>query len=146
MAVAPGGLIKQSIVEDPYPADSWDRKRTISFNVQILSSGIFQRVTGLEPPETPVDAKTYAEHGFPFFELYEENSKVAGDFGEIKSVKQIDAKKVKGKGKSKEADEEEEPSYDFPVTILNPDGPRTPFRPVSELRELLQSMNAVRFS
>lgn len=142
MAVAPGGLIKQGIVEDPYPAESWDRKRTISFNVQILSSDVFQRVTGLEPPETPVDAKTYAEHGLPFYELYEENSNVAGNFGKIKSVKQMDAEK----GKVKKAEGAvDEPSFNFPVTILNPHGPHTPFRPVSELKEYLKSRNAVQF-
>lgn len=67
MAIAPGGLIDQSIVEDPYTASGWDSKRTIMFNVQILSSDVFQTVTGLEPPKTPVTARTYAEHGLPFY-------------------------------------------------------------------------------
>ncbi len=93
LGVAPGGLIKQCIVEDTYPAAIWERDRTICFNVQILNSDMFQRVTGKAPPATPVSAKTYANAGLPFYEIYGETSTVKGDFNGIKSVRGLDMMK-----------------------------------------------------
>ena len=88
MGVAAGGLIDQAIVEDE-ATHEWDETQTKWFNVQILNSGRFQEVTGLAPPPTPANAKLYAELGFPFFDLWEEKTTVAGDFSNIKSVGQL---------------------------------------------------------
>lgn len=73
MGVAPGGLIKQCILEDEYSAASWDSAHTITFNVQILNSEVFRQVAGMDPPETPVDAKTYSGLGLPFYKIYNEH-------------------------------------------------------------------------
>jgi hypothetical protein len=40
--------------------------------VHIVNSQQFRELTGEEPPPTPVSAQTYAEHGLPWFELYDE--------------------------------------------------------------------------
>ncbi len=32
----------------------------------------WREITGEEPPPTPVSARTYSEHGFPWFSLYVE--------------------------------------------------------------------------
>ncbi|MCJ1300904.1 hypothetical protein MMC08_003703 [Hypocenomyce scalaris] len=40
--IAPGGVIKQCILEDPYVAESWDTDCTITFNFQILKSAMFR--------------------------------------------------------------------------------------------------------
>lgn len=98
LGIAPGGLIKQCILEDTYPAKIWERDHTICFNVQILNSTMFQQVTGKKPPSTPISAKTYADAGFPFYKIYGEISTVKGDFDGIKSVKQLDKLK-NGNGK-----------------------------------------------
>ena len=90
LGVAPGGLIKQCILEDTNPATIWERDRTVSFNVQILNSDMFQQITGKPPPSTPISAKTYRNHGLPFIKIYGEKSTIKGDFDGIKSVKQLD--------------------------------------------------------
>ena len=150
LGVAPGGLIKQCILEDKYPASIWERHRTICFNVQILNSDIFRTVTGKDPPETPVSAEAYAACGLPFFKIYNEVSAVKGDFKGIKSVKEIDKAKNPGSGKSMKSDSEKEATYPQPplknpVILLNPDAVKMEFRPVSELERELASMNAVQF-
>ena len=89
MGIAAGGLIKQTIA-----ADSGKRKfnaaLTKTFNVQILNSMHYTEVTGKQPPEPVVDVRTYAEHGYPCFEIYEEPSTVCGQFDGVKSIKQLD--------------------------------------------------------
>ena len=143
MGIAAGGLIKQSIVEDPYPADKWDRDRTITFNVQILNSEMFRLVTGLNPPVSPIEAKAYAKYGLPFFDLYEESLSVAGEFGKVKSVKQLHA----AKRTQDEHAVADEPSIEYPLIAINPDGSRSmPFKPASVLKKEPESANAVQFN
>ncbi|KAL8641273.1 MAG: hypothetical protein Q9228_001892 [Teloschistes exilis] len=87
LGVAAGGLIKQCIINDTYKADTWDRDSTIRFNVQILNSSVFRQVTGMDPPEIPALAATYASEGLPFFDIYNETSDIQGNFEDVKSVK-----------------------------------------------------------
>lgn len=101
MGVAPGGFIKQCVLEDTNLATIWERDHTICFNVQILNSAMFQQVTGTAPPSTPISAKAYADQGLPFYKIYGETSTVKGDFDGIKSVKQLDnIKNENGKRKN----------------------------------------------
>jgi hypothetical protein len=57
---------------------------------------LYEQITGLKAPDTPVTARTYAEHGYPWFDLYDEH---LGDvdpseaLAGVKSVKEMDAEK-----------------------------------------------------
>ena len=88
MSIAAGGKIKQVIFEDYY-GDEWLSNKMTVFNVQMLNSVFYKYVTGNSLPSKPMDAKTYAEHGMPFFKIYEESSGISGDFSMVKSVAQI---------------------------------------------------------
>ena len=152
MNVAPGGRIKQCILKDDYPAESWDRQATIYFNVQILNSELFRSVTGLAPPKTPISAKTYLDLGLPYYQIWEETSSVKGDFKGIKSVKAIDkVKAAQAKNESLmamesgEAEEEERNPPEQSVILLKPDGMLLGFRPVSELDREIASKRSVQF-
>ncbi|KAI4122666.1 MAG: hypothetical protein LQ338_005682 [Usnochroma carphineum] len=149
LGVAPGGLIKQCIIEDPYPASKWDLDRAISFNVQILNSQLFQQVTGVIPPASPISAQTYASRGLPFFDIYNEQSQVQGDFRAIKSVVAMDVEKV-GKeyqegNKDKINNTADEQPIGNSVVLLNPDGTHHSFKPVSVLKAELKRMNYAQF-
>ena len=53
----------------------------------------FRELTGREPPPTLIDTKAYTQHGFPWFDLYDEGlGDVAApeDLAGIKSVWQKD--------------------------------------------------------
>jgi hypothetical protein len=83
MGIAAGGHIKQAIVEDqtwdlaqPNSPECWDTTKTKVFNVQILNTVHFRRVTGIAAPNPPVSAQTYADMGLPFFSAYEEPTDV----------------------------------------------------------------------
>ena len=158
MGVAPGGLIKQCILEDTNPASIWERDYTVCFNVQILNSEMFQQVTGKVPPTTPISAKTYADKGLPFYKIYGETSIIKGDFTGIKSVNGLD--KIKNENAKRENDEQcdlksnkkpkvfsildedgDEQPLQNPIILLNPTGSAMGiFTPVSELMEELSRM------
>lgn len=88
MGIAAGGAIKQAIVRDP--GKLWCKSETKTFNIQILNSIHFRHVTGKNPPETPIDARTYVRLGYPFYSIYEEPNDIAGDFLDVQSIGQID--------------------------------------------------------
>lgn len=154
MSLAPGGLIKQTINPDLYPASTWSTDSSILFNVQLLNSASFFAVTGRAPPATPIDAKTYNNYGYPFFDIWnEELSGIKGEFGGIKSVGMIEEEKahisataekksfwdtVAGDGKQEEAKEEKEfvgeEKLEFPVIMLDMGSKRT-FKPLAVLEE-----------
>lgn len=132
MGLAAGGSIQQTIEPDNYPSDSWDINASIMLNIQILDSESFMEVTGLPPPPTPVDAKTYADHGYPFFELWgEEKTGVKGDFSEVKSVAQIEAERAKAAGEKYN----EEDSVPQRVHVIGKF--KSTFRPVDVLKREL---------
>jgi hypothetical protein len=148
MSLAAGGLIKQSINADPYPASIWDPESTIMFNVQLLNSESFMAITGRAPPSSPIDAKTYQQYGYPFFDIWnEELSGVKGDFEVVKSVGEIDESKAKadktsfwekltgngGKGKEESDTTRDEP-LKFPVVMLDMSKTRT-FKPIKQMEE-----------
>lgn len=81
MAIAPGGFIEQTIVEDPVAAEDWDKENTIMFNVNLLNPAAFQHVLGITPPESPINAALYEEYDLPFYKIYEEPSGISGNFG-----------------------------------------------------------------
>lgn len=95
MGLGVGGSILQKMYRDESKADRWGVERTTRFNIQITNTECFARATGLAPPDTPVTAKTYADHGHPYFELYNEpealGAAMIGDFAGVKTVNQIDA-------------------------------------------------------
>jgi hypothetical protein len=73
MGVGAGGLMRQKIYPDPYGIDAWDQNNNGSIAVHLVNSLDFHRITGAEPPRPPIDARTYTEHGFPWFDLYDED-------------------------------------------------------------------------
>jgi len=108
MNLAPGGFIEQNIVQDPYreratsdkprrgwndcsTAESpWGTSKTMTFNVQILNTTSYTRITGLQPPTTPVTAAEYAKRGLPFFSMDDAKTDVSGGLHDLKSVAQMD--------------------------------------------------------
>jgi len=130
MAVAAGGKIKQEIVVDNL-GELWQSGRTTVFNVQILNSILYRSVTGEDPPTKPIDAKTYKQHGFPFFKISEEPSGISGNFSMVKSVGQIDGKK--DENITPKVVEIGTQAAQVSVGLTNPNGPLREFRTVGDL-------------
>lgn len=96
MGIAAGGKMKQEIYPDPHGIDTWDQENFGRVYVHIVNSLTYREITDREPPPTPVTAKTYAQYGLPWFDLYQEG---LGDISppevlkKVKSIKEIDAEK-----------------------------------------------------
>lgn len=168
MNLTPGGLIKQNIVEDPLRGTEtrWDTTKTVTFNVQILNTSSFSRITGQPAPETPIDATSYAALGYPFYSMDEGDTTVSGNFDGVKSVATIDGKhdpvietKVKPikqsstiAASSSKIPPQASPAAYTPVhAALGPNffdatGPRTPFRSVEDLETELGRVSLVSFT
>jgi hypothetical protein len=138
MSLGVGGLIKQFILRDPHSSAAWDTENTAMFNIQLLNATLFHRVTGMQPPPSPVSAATYAAAGLPFFALpYETLSGIEGNFEDIKSVRKLDLQRGR-KGLEKE--------LKFPTIQLDNSGQRVPFRTVEEIEKQLRSLNIAQFA
>jgi len=149
MAVAAGGRINQVIEKDwavPGFSPPWDKTRTQVFNVQILDTASFTKITGREAPPTPVSAAHYAQLGLPFFHLEESETDVAGDFGPLQSINELDGvsdPEVVPQTKSIGKVPQNENQKHIPIRtklgpdFLNPAGPRTEFKSLHELEKEL---------
>jgi hypothetical protein len=80
------GKLAQAIQPDPYPALTWDRNATLTFNVQLLTADHFREVTGCDPPPTPISAGTYRQHGLPHYSDRTESKRMLGDSSVAASV------------------------------------------------------------
>lgn len=96
MGLAAGGKMRQEIYADPHGVEVWDQSSYARVFVHLCNSLMWREITGEAPPETPVTAKEYEAHGFPWFELYDEGA-VGVDASEVlagvKSVKEMDEAK-----------------------------------------------------
>jgi hypothetical protein len=96
MGLGVGGKMRQMIYPDRYGLDSWDLENYGSVFVHIINSEQYREITGHAPPPTPVSAKIYTEHGFPWFDLYDERKgtvKASERLSKVKSVREKDAEK-----------------------------------------------------
>jgi hypothetical protein len=96
MGLGAGGMMKQKIYSDPYGIDTWDQDNYGEIFVHIINSAEFFEITGLEPPPTPIDAKTYTEHGLPWFDLYDEaksDIEPTEQLSQVKTISERDAER-----------------------------------------------------
>ncbi|MBM7096199.1 hypothetical protein JSY36_10565 [Bacillus sp. H-16] len=96
MGIAAGGKMEQEIYPDQYGVDAWDRKTKTAVRVHFVNSEQYERMTGDAPPDSPVTAEVYTEHGFPWFRLYDEGKGDLAPFdklSKVKSVKDVDKEK-----------------------------------------------------
>lgn len=144
LGISAGGLIRQTIIKDSFRPDIWQPEYGTIFNVQILNSTIFRQVTGKAPPTSPITSWTYADHGYPYFAIYNElPSGIVGQFEGVKSVNQMD-KLGPLTRKRKAAVAEVEESTNNPIVLLDYKGNNVGFRTVltmeREVREKFADM------
>lgn len=93
MGIAAGGRMAQKIYPDAHGTDTWDETNYGRVYVHIVNSTQYRQITGEEPPLTPVSAKEYAAHGYPWFTLFDEGKgdiAPSEDLAGVKSVKGMD--------------------------------------------------------
>ena len=103
MGLGAGGRMQQKIYPDPYGLDTWDPGNSGEVFVHIVNSEQYEALTGHPPPPTPVSAAAYTEHGFPWFDLYEEDKGTAAASRRLTGVKSVREKEAeRGEAKDEE--------------------------------------------
>lgn len=113
MGLGAGGMMKQKIYPDLYGIDVWDLNNYACVVIHIVNSVQFFEITGIKPPPTPVDAKTYTEHGLPWFDLYDETR---GDLALSKRL--ADVKTIAERDTEREESTTDNRSVDVPETQI----------------------------
>jgi hypothetical protein len=103
MGLGAGGAMKQKIYPDRYGIEVWDQGNYGQTFVHIINSLQFFKITGLEPPPPPINAKTYTEYGLPWFDLYDETKGDVPPSERLARVKKISARDAE-RGEAGQAD------------------------------------------
>jgi hypothetical protein len=99
MGLGAGGRMRQKIYPDPFGLETWDPENRGSIFIHIINSVAYRDLTGREPPPTPISARTYTEHGLPWFDLYDESMATLPASEKLSTVKSIEEiTRAKGKG------------------------------------------------
>jgi hypothetical protein len=89
MGLGAGGTLRQKIYTDTYGLDTWDQMNWGEVYVHLVPSEEFRILSGREPPPTPISASTYAEHGLPWFDLYDEDRPEVPTSERLEAVKSL---------------------------------------------------------
>ncbi|MCK0154611.1 hypothetical protein MWU49_12905 [Alcanivorax sp. S6407] len=95
MGLAPGGLMKQEIHQDPYGIDAWDLANSSRCFVHLLNSQDWQQVTGTQPPGEAPTAWDYTAAGLPWFDYYAEGKDALEGAGPLAGLDSVAAKGIK---------------------------------------------------
>ena len=95
MGLAPGGLMRQDIYDDPYGVDAWDEHHRSRCFVHILNSAQYREVTGGRPRHEPPTAEEYDRAGLPWFEYYDEDRKALEGAPTLAGLDSVAARRVK---------------------------------------------------
>jgi hypothetical protein len=93
LGLGAGGTMRQKVYPDPHGIDTWDVEAFGEVFVHIVNVAQYEAITGRAAPPTPIDAKTYTELGFPWFELYDEDRadvQASKRLAKVKSVPEKD--------------------------------------------------------
>ncbi len=87
LGLAAGGRMEQRIYRDAYGIDTWDGSQFAEVFVHIANSEQYEAMTGHPPPETPVNARVYTDHGLPWFALYDESRDAVSGSARLATVR-----------------------------------------------------------
>ncbi len=97
MGLGAGGLMTQRIYEDRHGFDTWLQERAARVFVHIANAELFQEITGMAPPPSPISAQDYSRHGLPWFSLYDADQPAVGGSGvltDVWSIAELDEAKI----------------------------------------------------
>lgn len=89
MGLAPGGRMKQEIVEDKYDLSDWDLRQTSRTFIHISNSLVWRQITGVNPPTTPPTAEEYTRAGLPWFLWYDDSSTTVQGSKKLSRMKSV---------------------------------------------------------
>ncbi|MEU3981998.1 hypothetical protein AB0F77_18160 [Streptomyces sp. NPDC026672] len=71
MGLGVGGSMRQEVYRDERPLDDWSRRPAGQVFVHLVTPPEWRRITGEEPPPSPVDRAAYTAAGLPWYDYYD---------------------------------------------------------------------------
>jgi hypothetical protein len=128
MGLGAGGVIRQKVYPDAYGLDTWDATNFGEVVVHLVDSARFRDITGIAPPDTPVDAQAYTDHGLPWLALYDETKgdiPPPDEFLEVKTISDRDAELGEATAGEHAFDIPESQIRRIPPDVPDPEHPAT---------------------
>ncbi len=95
MGLAPGGVMRQEVYEDPYGFSVWDQSESSRCFVHTLNSLQYFSVTNEKPPTRPPTAKEYTDVGLPWFDYYDADLKALASPTKLSKLESVAGMKSK---------------------------------------------------
>ncbi|QBJ93661.1 hypothetical protein D0Z67_27585 [Streptomyces seoulensis] len=89
MGLGVGGSMRQEVYRDERPASDWSDAPAGRVFVHLVTPPEWRRITGEEPPPSPVDRAAYTRAGLPWFEHYDDEAGDLSPAGPLKPVRPV---------------------------------------------------------
>ncbi|WP_434095476.1 hypothetical protein [Streptomyces goshikiensis] len=89
MGLGVGGSMRQEVYRDDRALSAWAPEPAARIFVHLVTPPAWRRITGEEPPPSPVDRAAYTRAGLPWFDYYDESGHdlpTTGTLGQVKPV------------------------------------------------------------
>lgn len=89
MGLGVGGSMRQEVYRDDRGPGDWADEPAARVFVHLVSPPAWRRITGEEPPPSPVDRAAYTKAGLPWFDYYDENGTDLAPSGALGQVEPV---------------------------------------------------------
>ncbi|MFD4725277.1 hypothetical protein ACFWNW_09365 [Streptomyces seoulensis] len=89
MGLGVGGSMRQEVYRDERPASDWSDTPAGRVFVHLVTPPEWRRITGEEPPPSPVDRAAYTRAGLPWFEHYDDEADDLSPAEPLKPVRPV---------------------------------------------------------
>ncbi|GLW46622.1 hypothetical protein Stsp02_22840 [Streptomyces sp. NBRC 14336] len=89
MGLGVGGSMRQEVYRDDRPASDWAEEPAGRVFVHLVTPPQWRRITGEEPPPSPVDRAAYTRAGLPWFDYYDDAAQDLDPTGTLEAVKPV---------------------------------------------------------
>ncbi|WP_079657963.1 hypothetical protein [Streptomyces sp. 3214.6] len=74
MGLGVGGSMRQEVYQDVRPVEDYTERPAARVFVHLVTPPEWRRITGEEPPPSPVDRAAYTQAGLPWFDYYDDDA------------------------------------------------------------------------
>ncbi|MFD9358074.1 hypothetical protein [Streptomyces sp. NPDC060031] len=89
MGLGVGGSMRQEVYGDDRPLSDWAEEAAGRVFVHLVTPPAWRRITGEEPPPSPVDRAAYTKAGLPWFDYYDESAADLAPAGPLTEVRPV---------------------------------------------------------
>ncbi|MFI9155772.1 hypothetical protein [Streptomyces sp. NPDC053367] len=89
MGLGVGGSMRQQVFADDRPLSDWSTEASGRVFVHLVTPPEWRRITGEEPPPSPVDRAAYTRAGLPWFDYYDDEAQDLAPADTLASVKPV---------------------------------------------------------